>query len=61
MMRVRREIPHASQQLVAGAFLLAHEVENAPGGPAGLRPVPPDIVQSAPDIERSTHDVNVIR
>jgi hypothetical protein len=61
VMRVRREVPHPSQKLVAGALLLTHQVENTPGGPAGLRAILPDIMQSAPYIERSAHDVNVIR
>ncbi|MBP2235697.1 hypothetical protein J2Z31_002189 [Sinorhizobium kostiense] len=59
-MRVRREIAHPSQELVAGAFLLTHEVENAPGGPVGFCPILSDVVQSAPNIECSSHNVDVM-
>ncbi|OHV73316.1 hypothetical protein LCM4579_10340 [Ensifer sp. LCM 4579] len=57
----RHEVPHASQELVAGTLLLVHQVENPPGGSVGLRAILPDIVQSAPDVERSAHDIDVVR
>ncbi|ODR89836.1 hypothetical protein A8M32_16760 [Sinorhizobium alkalisoli] len=57
----RHEVSHAGQELVAGALLLIHQVEDPPGCPVGLRAIFPDIVQSAPDVERSAHDIHVIR
>lgn len=59
-MRVRREVAHPSQELVAGAFLLPHQVENAPSGPVGFGAILPDVVQSAPNIECSPHNVYVM-
>jgi hypothetical protein len=55
------EVSELSQKLVAGALPLAHQVKDASGGPVGLRTVLADIMQSAPDIERSAHHIDIIR
>ncbi|MCG5477085.1 MAG: hypothetical protein KK476_19640 [Sinorhizobium fredii] len=49
-----------SEKLVGGALPSVHQVEDAPSGSIGLCSILADIVQGAPDIQCSAHDIDII-